>query len=159
MGAGKSSLVLRFVKGQFLEFQVRWLWLFRVSSFDFFTFLMLGFEWLNFWVFDDFGCLDYRNLRSGRRFFRKRWQWMTPLWNLRYGILRVRRGIIVWLLCIIEVLLLRLSSMISLARYDHLLRVFYVFWILILLFRIVVRYSSYLIWIMFEFVIGLLFTG
>lgn len=37
MGAGKSSLVLRFVKGQFLEFQVLILWMFVViDAFSFF---------------------------------------------------------------------------------------------------------------------------
>lgn len=132
MGAGKSSLVIRFVKGQFLDFQVIFLVFdlnpckFELNWFQspWYSSILEGFVQ----VHDDLiamiidhivDWLFHRNRRLEPPSFRSRFLWTMLLWNLRSGTLLDRRGTIAWLRCITEVLLLRSSFTTSLARYPH----------------------------------------
>ena len=92
--AGKSSLVLRFVKDQFVEFQV-------CHSFSTaLTFLVCSYSG----VFDQSFC--YRNQPLVQLFSHKHYLLTMRLSSLRYGIQQARNGIIAWLQCTTGVLLL-----------------------------------------------------
>lgn len=96
VGAGKSSLVLRFVKGQFVEFQ---------ASRQYTPFVKHNIS-VGFVLKNDhcIGLFAFRNRQLERLSSLKPWLLMTRLWSLKSGILLGRRGITAWPPCTIGVL-------------------------------------------------------
>lgn len=99
MGTGKTSLVLRFIKGQFFDHQV-----------FFFYLLNLSWNWLMYELFDFIQYAmdnilmhssNHRNRQLELHFSPKFCLWQKQQWSLIYGTQQAKNGTTAWLPCTI----------------------------------------------------------